>query len=168
MERSIGNVTFSELINERINEGMPNANRLIVNSLTEKNISISMRSLQKYRKGDRVPAFLVAKEILRVLNIPVSDSELADVLENSRQRDEETVDKNYSSFNRKEDEHKARTKTRISVDLNKIDIDVGNEIKSQIINDRLIELYGDDDSLSEYIHDLIKEDLTNGLIKEDE
>lgn len=168
MERSIGNVTFSELINERINEGMPNANRLIVNSLTEKNIPISMRSLQKYRKGDRVPAFLVAKEILRVLNIPVSDSELKDVLENSRQNDEETIDKNYSSFNRKEDERKTRIKTKITVDLNKIDIDVSNEIKSQIINDRLLELYGDDDSLSEYIHDLIKEDLTTGLIKEDE
>ncbi len=168
MERSIGNVTFSELINERINEGMPNANRLIVNSLAEKNIPISMRSLQKYRKGDRVPAFLVAKEILRVLNIPVSDSELADVLENSRQNDEETIDKNYSSFNRKEDERKVRIKTRITVDLNRIDIDVSNEIKSQIINDRMIELYGDDDSLSEYIHDLIKEDLTTGLIKEDE
>ena len=168
MERSIGNVTFSELINERINEGMPNANRLIVNSLAEKNIPISMRSLQKYRKGDRVPAFLVAKEILRVLNIPVSDSELADVLENSRQNDEETIDKNYSSFNRKEDERKIRIKTRITVDLNRIDIDVSNEIKSQIINDRMIELYGDDDSLSEYIHDLIKEDLTTGLIKEDE
>ena len=168
MERSIRNVTFSELINERINEGMPNANRLIVNSLAEKNIPISMRSLQKYRKGDRVPAFLVAKEILRVLNIPVSDSELADVLENSRQNDEETIDKNYSSFNRKEDERKVRIKTRITVDLNRIDIDVSNEIKSQIINDRMIELYGDDDSLSEYIHDLIKEDLTTGLIKEDE
>ena len=71
MERSIRNVTFSDLINERINEGMVNANRLIVNSLEEKNIPISMRSLQKYRKGDRVPAFLVAKEILRVLNIPI-------------------------------------------------------------------------------------------------
>ena len=167
MERSIRNVTFSDLINERINEGMVNANRLIVNSLEEKNIPISMRSLQKYRKGDRVPAFLVAKEILRVLNIPISDSELADVLENSRGTDPEFIEKNYSSFNRKE-EKRTSTKRRVTVDLNKIDVGSSLEILSQVLNDRLIELYGDDNKLSDYIHDLIKADLINGVLGEDQ
>ena len=82
--KNIVKLTFSELINERINEGMHNANRMIVNSLANKNVNVSMRAMQKYRKGERIPSFLIAKEILKIANVDISDSDLSEILENSR------------------------------------------------------------------------------------
>ncbi len=157
--------TFSELINEKINEGMPHANRTIVNSLANKNITISMRSLQSYRKGERIPSFLIAKEILKVLMVDIDDDDLLNILDSSRNIPPDTgAERNYSSFERK-DEKQGNMKRTATLNIEDLNIDADTGIKAQILNDRLVELYGDEKEFSEYVKELIEYDLENEILK---
>lgn len=157
--------TFSELINEKINEGMPHANRTIVNSLANKNITISMRSLQSYRKGERIPSFLIAKEILKVLKVDMDDDDLLSILNSSRNLPSDTgAEKSYSSFERK-DEKQSSLKRIATLNIEDLDIDADTGIKAQILNDRIVELYGDEREFGEYIKELIEYDLENEILK---
>lgn len=164
--KNIVKLTFSELINERINEGMHNANRMIVNSLANKNVNVSMRAMQKYRKGERVPSFLIAKEILKIANVDISDSDLSEILENSRNElKEEKPETQNVGFDRKEVEKKANNKRKIVVNLDELNLDVDMELKNQILDDRVVQLYGDESEINKYVQALIEKDLAEEILK---
>lgn len=165
MKDMLPNTTFSDLINERINEGIYNPNRTIVNALTEKNIPTTMRSIQFYRNGTRVPSFLVAKEILNILSIDLSDEEIINILKSSRKAVNQKVDnKNYSSYYRDGREPEQSRKRTFVFNASEIDIYGTDEVKDQLLDNRLYELYESEDELEKYIYALIKKDLEEGVL----
>lgn len=165
MKDTLPNTTFSDLINERINEGIYNPNRTIVNALLEKNIPTSMRSIQSYRNGTRVPSFLIAKEILNILSIELKDEEINNVLKSSRIAVNQKIDnKNYSSYYRDGKEPEQTKKRTFVFNVGDIDIYGSDDIKDQLLDNRLYELYESEEELAKYIYALIKKDLEEGVL----
>ena len=160
MEKKIINNTFSDLINERINRGMVKANSHIYYALNDKGYNISARSVRAYREGYRIPRFFVAKEIVNILGIDINDKDLNDILDYSKQVYKNSLsdsDTNPVSFDRndKNEQTIMKTKTRVTVDIDKLMISSDNELKKEMIYDRIVELFGDEERLDDYIVYLI-------------
>ena len=122
--------------------------------------------MQKYRKGERIPSFLIAKEILKIANVDISDSDLSEILENSRNElKEEKPETQNVGFDRKEVEKKANNKRKIVVNLDELNLDVDMELKNQILDDRVVQLYGDESEINKYVQALIEKDLAEEILK---
>ena len=63
-----------------------NITQKIVSSLAEKGIRISQRTVQLYCNGKLVPDYQRAKDVLKVLGIVYSESDLLSILNESRER----------------------------------------------------------------------------------
>lgn len=145
--------------------------KLIVNSFTDKN-SITMfvrenypemdekqqiskiRNIRRYVESSVVPPYQVAKELLEKLEIDVSEDDLINILNYSKE--ERDADLRYKqtlfieNMNIKYDE--------IFVDMNLSLVD-----KERIIRDR-INMIDVNDSIKKYVIKLIEKDVENGIL----
>lgn len=169
--------TFRELINGYIEDRFPvNSNRQLIDTLNSSNVTLSMRMLQMIRKGNKVPSYFMAKEILKGLGVEMSDDDLVDVIANSKKEIGEIKNRQYVSRNESNGiYYRAEEKTdldepQIKVALNISEIEVeGIEpfMVESILNQRIDELYNEDKTTVRYIKDLIKYDLEHNVLKGD-
>lgn len=113
-----------------------------------------MRNIQRYRTGEQVPDYIVAKAILEFLNIDINEDELREILLQSKERSKEL-------------RKMQKTPSKLLY-INSTNIDLGIDIGTvgieEVINDRVRELYGNDGSIKKYIEDLIQKDLNDRIL----
>lgn len=144
--------TFSEIMNENMQTEVK-ANRRLMEGIEDKT-HVTMRTIQRYRSGERVPDLLTAKYILNFLRINLDEDELCEILSHSQNE------------SKKIRNTKKETLNSISINLENIDlgIDIDPVAKNQIIDDRIYELFKDSGSLKKYIETLISKDLNDHIL----
>lgn len=120
---------------------------------------ISVRSLQRYMKGDNVPSFDVAKLILSIGKIKLKDEDLKEILKQSKEL----------CKSRKEEQkvYKVKLDKHIVIDSAALAIgDMSGEYVLDYMDNRINELYGENNNtkFSLYIRDLIIEDIKKGIL----
>ena len=133
--------------------------RHLQEAISQKDEKISVRSLQRYIKGDNVPSFEVAKLILSVSNVNYSDEELKEILKQSKEL--------CKSRKAEQRVFKVKLDKHIVIDANALSIgDMSGEYVLDYMDNRINELYGEDNNtkFSLYIRDLIIEDIKKGIL----
>ena len=121
-------------------------------------LSISQRSVYRYTNAERVPSFKIAKKMLRVLGVTVSDDELNKMLENSNETRQSIND---SLLRRRLDVH-------ISTNLKSLtDIKATDTQILIMLNNRVKEVVGSV-NYPAYIKELIKQDLDEAIARTSE
>lgn len=143
---------FSEILNDSMYQETK-ANRRLVEGISN-SVRCSMRNIQRYRTGEQVPDYIVAKAILEFLNIDINEDELREILLQSKERSKEL-------------RKMQKTPSKLLY-INSTNIDLGIDIGTvgieEVINDRVRELYGNDGSIKKYIEDLIQKDLNDRIL----
>lgn len=153
--------TFSDILqNEK--ENNPRLTRTIVEGFYEDGLRISNRSIQLYIKGQQVPSFPIAREILKILKVRMSEQELLSILAYSL--DNKSIDMEKVSNPDILIENNPTLKKRISIKysdftfLNDSKINKKNSI--DLIENKVLEKYGNDKyAFNRYIRDLIDKDM---------
>ena len=134
--------------------------------LEKVNIDISKRSLYRYASGEFVPKFKVAKAICDVLLINnITDQDLLEALELTRMQTED-------NYNRRLINKSKNFEKTISIPLEGFRVGLGLEKGHEqeipeLILERMKEIYpGDKLTFSNYVRDLIVEDIVSGTLDE--
>jgi hypothetical protein len=137
----------------------PKGIRHIKESLDQLNVSISVRSLQKYMKGDSVPSYEIAKAILKASGNEYEEESLIEILRESKEVCKRRA-LERSKMMPKLDKH-------IVIDSDELRIgDTSGVYVIKYIDDRVNELYGSsNNNYKQYIRDLIIEDVKKGILK---
>lgn len=158
-------LTFANLLVSQISPASKGTTKIIYEYLTSEGIETTFRTIQYYKKGQVVPPFLTAKKILEAVNIKVEDKKLKEILEFSKKTTREDVEKKSSpTFVRTDMNDETDTlkdSYTISLNINDLDFNASPEVKKEMLNERLINLYGEI-NLKKYIEDLIYNDLFKG------
>lgn len=145
---------FCEILNmcfEENPDGIRKNSELIEKIGSEK---ISMRNLQRYRKGTAVPRYETAMLILQTLGYNILPDELTDCLMMSRFYEKQLrIETQEKSLVRK-----ARSKLGITVSGCKVTCVDVPELMDKL-EQRIIELYGDSADVNMYVANLIEKDL---------
>ena len=133
--------------------------------LNEKDFELSKRSIYRYMTGETVPSFKVARAICDVLLIEdISDKDIEEMLNITR------LQTNYNLTRRMKNKTEMFDK-RITFPLEEIGKELGLEKDEchqvlEIIRDRIKEVYpGDKVSYSNYVKDLIQNDIVNDVLE---
>ena len=153
---------FEEIMADIVGDD-PKGIRHLKEALESSQESVTVRSLQRYLRGDSVPSFEVAKNIIKTGKIKYSDDEIREILRLSRAVGKE----------RKQEQKliKARFDKHIIIDADNFRIgDMNGEYVLDYLEDRINELYGKKTSsrYSLYIKDLILADLKKGILSNEE
>lgn len=149
---------FFTIINDTMSSD-PKSNRHLVNALSDTNIT--MKNIQRYRNGESVPEFSIAKSILQYLGIKIPDKQLEDIIRNSKAHSKKKRDKDKE------------TKIKKYIEIPGSSFDLGEDINPQyvieFINNRIDSIYGDDKSaFSSYIRDLITKDIKDDILRKED
>lgn len=150
-------LAFSEIVKTEINSQDLKLTTLS-DLLFEKGFNISSKRLSEYQNGVSNPSFKNAKAILETLGFDYTSEEILECLENNE--DICKTNKSYSS-----DLYKLIS---VRILLKKLIPRLGPEEIEQILNDRIVDLYGDKTKISNYIHDLISKDLNEFILEKGE
>lgn len=154
--------TFSDILLEEKKKNKKITTK-IVNELEDINININRRTVEKYIKGETVPTYNLAKEILKIFDVTMSEEQLLQVLTNSHLfREIERPEGVYGTIRREKDSYTLRRRISIrSSEFTFLDnTDVPKEDAIDLINERVIKNYGDDKfAFNRYIKDLIDKDM---------
>lgn len=154
--------TFSDILIEEKKKNKKITMK-IVNELAETGTNINRRTIEKYIKGETVPTYNLAKEILKIFDVTMSEEQLLQVLTNSHLfREIERPEGVYGTIHREKDNYTLRRRISIkSSEFTFLDnTDVPKENAIDLINERVIEDYGDDKfAFNRYIKDLIDKDM---------
>ena len=159
--------TFSDILQSE-KQSDYNLTQRIVNSFLDKGERISPRTVQKYIKGNLVPSYQKAKDILKIIGTNLSETELLALLEESK-RQMNDLEK-YGGFSKTinpgeiENMPNQTLRKRIAINAKEFtflnDTDVPNEYSIDLIEQRVADEYGDSKySFSRYIRDLINKDM---------
>ena len=122
--------------------------------LMEKGFDISSKRLSEYQNGMVNPSFQKAQAILEELGFSY---EPAEILESLKLNEEICkTNKSYTA-----DLYKF---VSVRLLLKKLIPRMEPEEIEQILNDRIVDLYGDKSKISNYIHDLISKDLNEFIL----
>lgn len=114
---------------------------------------ISYPTLSTYRKGNSVPSFRKAKQIVQLFDYPISDEELQDDL---------LFSKEVLHDQREENPDYIQRSVRIKPEL----FGMNADSLQLVLRQRITDLYGDEGNLNRYFNDLIKNDLvSSGFIR---
>lgn len=147
-------LSFSEIIKTEIYSQEITLTSLSSN-LDKKGFNISPKRLSEYQNGLITPSFEKAKAILDELGFTFSSKEIIESLELNREVCK--VNKAYTA-----DLYKLIS---VRVLLKKLIPNMEPEQIETILNDRIINLYGDKTKISNYIHDLISKDLNEFILE---
>ena len=138
----------------------------IVEGLEKMEIKITPRTIQLYKKGTLVPEYNLAKKILKILKVSMSENELLTLLNKSK----ESRDSSKGQYIRKiidPDSVKSDStclRKRIAIKADSFTFLEGSDLSPDyaidLIESRVKELYGDDKyAFNRYIKDLIDKDM---------
>lgn len=165
-------ITFSVILQE---EKLKNKTicPYLSSEMKKRGYDLTPRHIQRYKSGVCVPSLEIATEILQILNISYSDSDVKELLENSRKYKKEIeVDKTSKSLDINVGSR--AESVNVNITINRSDLDFINEYIDdsladiisplKIWKDRVEEAYGHDkNSYKRYILDLIKKDMKGEL-----
>lgn len=149
---------FEEIMTDIVGED-PKGIRHLKEALENKGEIISTRSLQRYLRGDSVPSFEIAKSIIKVGKTKYSDSEIREVLKQSREA--------YKDRKNEQKLIKAKFDKHIIIDAEQFRIgDMSGDYVLDYLEERINDLYGNNTSsrYSLYIRDLMIEDIKKGIL----
>ena len=133
--------------------------RHIKEALDQSDVNISVRSLQKYLKGDSVPSYEMAKEILKAGGNEYDEKSLIQMLKESKD----------TCKRRKNERNERIPKLEKHIVIDADELKIGNTSGVYVIkyiDDRVRELYGSSsNNYKQYIRDLIIEDIKKGILK---
>lgn len=125
--------------------------------------NISFRRISEYLRNVSTPPFDKARAIMDVLDFPINDEELRASLAFNRElireeKEDEEYTRGYSKY--------IKTKIRLkNIEVRKGSVSTQTE---KILKDRIVQLYGNENNLSAYIEQLIREDLNKNIIGGDD
>lgn len=147
---------FSEIIKTEIySQGITLTT--LSNNLAERGFDISMKRLSEYQNGLVTPTFEKAQAILDELGFSFTSEEIIESLRLNKEVCK--VNKAYTA-----DLYKL---VSVRVLLRKLIPNLEPEQIETILNDRIINLYGDKTKISNYIHDLISKDLNEFILEKE-
>ena len=149
---------FFTIINDAMSSD-PKSNRHLVNALSKNRIT--MKNIQRYRNGESVPDFSIAKSILQYLGIKIPDKQLEEIIKNSKAHSKKKRDKDKD------------IKIKKYIEIPGSSFDLGEDINPQyvieFIYNRIDSIYGDDKSaFSNYIRDLITKDIKDDILRKED
>lgn len=147
---------FSEIIKAEIYSSGIKLTTLSSN-LQKKGFDISPKRLSEYQNGLNTPSFERAQIILNELGFKYKPQEIIESLELNKR-----VCKNNKAYTA--DLYKLIS---VRVLLTKLIPNLEPEQIETILNDRIINLYGDKTKISNYIHDLISKDLNEFILEKE-
>lgn len=127
--------------------------------LGEKGIKISYKTISAYMRGMRLPSYERAKVILETLEIDMQEGELIDLLNRSRERI-----KQQKSYFREEETEIRRTIT-IRIKPKNISPELSAYQGMRILEERIEDMFGDANKLSDYVKHLITKDLKEFVLE---
>ena len=132
--------------------------RHIKESVVQLGSTVSVRSLQKYLRGDSVPSYEMAKLILKASGNEYDEDNLIDILKSSK----EVCKRRTAERN----ERLPKLEKHIVIDADELRIgDTGGVYVINYIDNRVNELYGSsNNNYKQYIRDLIIEDVKKGIL----
>ena len=149
-------ISFSEIIKTEIyTQGIKLTT--LSSKLEKKGFDISPKRLSEYQNGLNTPDFKKAQAILIELGFDFSTQEILDCLELNKKVCK--MNKAYTA-----DLYKLIS---VRVLLKKLIPNLEPEQIETILNDRIINLYGDKTKISNYIHDLISKDLNEFILEKE-
>lgn len=125
--------------------------------------NITFRRISEYLRNVSTPPFDKARAIMDVMGFPINDEELKESLDFNRElireeREDEEFMRGYSKY--------IKAKIRLkNIEVRKGDTPTQTE---RVLKDRIAQLYGNENNLSVYIEQLIREDLNKNIIGEDD
>ena len=149
-------IYFCNILNEQMQQ-----NNMKFPALTEelnrRGFKCNRRQIQRYRNGEYVPSYEMASAMIRILHITIPGAELERILSDSRIYTTEV--RRYK---------KIKSQKTISLNFNDIHVgsDIGAEDLSEIIDERLDEVFGAHNCLNLYVAKLIELDLKEKILKE--
>lgn len=165
-------ITFSVILQE---EKLKNKTicPYLSSEMKKRGYDLTPRHIQRYKSGVCVPSLEIATEILQILNISYSGSDIKELLENSRKyKNEIEVDKTSKSLDINVGSRVESV--NVNITINPTDLDF---MKEDIVDyfgdtisplktwkDRVEAVYGNDkNSYKRYFLELIKKDMKGGL-----
>lgn len=134
---------FSELMNISMMEDKKSTSKLI-SFLDEKGIKTSKRNIERYRNGTYAPSWKNARAILEYLEIEIDDDTLSIILEQTKNKGIELRKKQKTVCD------------PVYINFDKMTFGIGTK---DVIRQRIVDIYGKEESINKYITDLIERDL---------
>ncbi len=131
---------------------------LVDNGVTD----ISYKRISEYINGEHTPSFEKARNILRVLNEPIDDEALIHSLDCNRRM----IRESRMYYTPAESENELHTSIRIK--LGKLLPGNFPQENERYLRERIVELFGKERSMSDYIQWLIAKDLQENIISKEE
>lgn len=146
---------FSAVLIELMNNNNY-SNINLVDICEPKKIFLSVRNIQRYKTGEVVPSFELAKEIISCFKEEVKDKDLKKCLTYSR------IERDGIKYHKK----RASLVRSISIDYNEFHIKQNSDAITMLIQERVNEKYPDSKkAFSYYIRDLISDDINKNVLK---
>lgn len=154
--------SFSRLLRRAMEESGVGCKRLEELLQDEGVSNISYKRISEYANAQHTPSFEKARAILSVLECPISDEELLDLLKVNREiiKEGNTISGTY-------DVNK-ELHTSIRIKLRRLIPRQSPEENERFLRDRIYELFGKEKGLSDYIQWLIMKDLNECIISKEE
>jgi len=131
--------------------------------LTEVGVTnITGKRISEYCNAQHTPSLEKARRIMEVLDYPILEEELLLSLENNRQ-----MIKDGAQLGRVYDINR-ELHTTIRIKLKKLLPECSPEENERYLRDRVMQLFGKEKSLSDYIQWLISKDLSENIISKEE
>ena len=149
---------FDELLSSAMNDAGLGCTAL-EELLAEKGIKVQFQAISAYARGVLLPSYERAKNILDALDVPMEEDELIELLRRSREKIKE--EKNYF----KEEETEIRKTITIRIKAKNIAPEIPAYQGMRILEDRIRDLFGDENKLSDYVKMLITKDLREFILE---
>lgn len=127
--------------------------------LKEKGIEVSFKTISAYMRGARVPSYERAKALLDILGVPIKEEELIELLERSREKVKQQ--KKYFT----EEETEIRRTITIRIKPKNISPELSAYQGMRVLEDRIRDLFGDENKFSDYVKMLIVKDLREFILE---
>lgn len=130
--------------------------------LKEKGDKIQFQAISAYARGTLVPRYERAKKLLDVLDVPMDEKELMDVLARTRERQKQQ--KQYF----KEEETEIRKTITIRIKPKNISPGLTVYQGVRILEERIEDLFGSENKFSDYVKMLIMKDLREFILNKED
>lgn len=130
--------------------------------MMEKGIHIQFQAISAYARGVQVPSYGRAKALLTELGVQIGENELLDLLQRSGDRIKEQ--KRYF----REDETEIRKNVTIRIKPKNIFPELTAYQGMRILEERIRFLIGDESKFSDYVKMLIKKDLREFILEQND
>lgn len=149
---------FDELLSSAMNDAGLGCTAL-EELLAEKGIKVQFQAISSYARGVLLPSYERAKLLLNALEVPIEEEELIELLKRSREK----IKKEESYF--KEEETEIRKTITIRIKTKNISPEIPAYQGMRLLEDRIRDLFGEENKFSDYVKMLIMKDLREFVLE---